>query len=48
MSVQVKMQVNFQVQVHFQVQVPSVVYTVQCVGSSWLPAKDEDFAVEIG
>ena len=46
MSLQVQMQVYLQV--HFQVQVQCVVYTVQCVGCSVLPAKDEDLAVETG
>ena len=39
---------SMSVQVHLQVQVQCVVYTVQCVGCSVLPAKDEDLAVETG
>ena len=39
---------SVQVQVHVQVQVQCVVYTVQCVGCSVLPAKDEDLVFERG
>ena len=42
------MSVLVQMQMNFQVQVRCVVYTVQCVESSVLPAKDEDLAVERG
>ena len=42
------MSVQVQMPVHFQVQVQCVVYTVQCVGCSVLPAKDEELAVETG
>ena len=44
----VVLSVQVQMQVHFQVQVQCVVYTVQCVGSSVLPTKDEDLGVETG
>ena len=42
------MSLQVQMQVHLQVQVQCVVYTVQCVGCSVLPVKDEDLAVETG
>ena len=42
------MSVQVQMQVHFQVKVQCVVYNVQCVGCSVLPAKDEDLVVETG
>ena len=42
------MSVQTQMQVLFQVQVQCVVYTVQCIGCSGLPAKDEDLAVQTG
>ena len=40
--------VQVQMYVHWQVQVQCVVYTVQCVGGSVLPAKDENLTVETG
>ena len=40
--------VQVQVQMNLQVQVHCIMYTVQCVGCSVLPAKNEDVAVETG